>query len=297
MKKRILFILMASTIAFAGCSKDDIEVDSGVVTTGGEAEQNNEETVDSPAEDAEESEDYTEKIKSEVAEAASSKSVQEEIDTIAALSKKYDELRMNSDTQTEMNENSQWEYLIWDEELNSLWSRMSDELDSTTKEKVLERQRVWVAKKDNAAEQLSAIYQEGSIYPMILNGEQANITRRRVYVLANEYAKFKGETFSMPARDNTGYFVDTQGTSDEYSTMTIAEGMEGDSLDITVSLHKIGELTGFGEATANGITFESYDGNVKATIGISYDGASFTVDAASDSIVEAGESCKFDIAF
>lgn len=300
MKKRFLILFIAATMTLAACGKTEAEtspaVDSTVESTAQDVENTDSEDVVADGGDQEIT-DYTEQIKSEVAEAKSAKSLQEELDTIAELADKYDELRMNAETQTEMNENSQWGLLVWDTELNSLWSRMSDELDSATKEEILAKQRVWVAMKDNAANHLSATYEGGSIWSMIYNDEQANITRRRAYVLANEYAKFKGEKFSMPARDNTGYFVDTQGTTDEYSSMTIEQGMEGDSLMFTVSLYRVGELRGYGEATSDGITFESEDGNVKATIDISYDGASFTVDEATDAIVNAGESFDFDLSF
>ncbi|SHJ62341.1 lysozyme inhibitor LprI family protein [Pseudobutyrivibrio xylanivorans] len=300
MKKRFLILFIAATMTFAACGKTEAEtspaVDSTVESTAQDVENTDSEDVVADGGNQEIT-DYTEQIKSEVAEAKSAKSLQEELDTIAELAEKYDELRMNSETQTEMNENSQWGLLVWDTELNSLWSRMSDELDSATKEEILAKQRIWVAMKDNAANHLSATYEGGSIWSMIYNDEQANITRRRAYVLANEYAKFKGEKFSMPARDNTGYFVDTQGTTDEYSSMTIEQGMEGDSLMFTVSLYRVGELRGYGEATSDGITFESEDGNVKASIVVSYDGASFTVDEATDAIVNAGESFDFDLSF
>ena len=295
MKKRVLLVLFAVMITFAGCGKSDVSSTANVESTEDTSTQSSEEEIVN--EDNQESVDYTDQIKAEIEEVKSSNSLQDELDAVAALETKYEELRMASETQAELNENSQWTYLLWDDELNSLWSRMSDELDKATKDEILARQRVWVAMKDNAANQLSAIYEGGSIQSMIYNGEMANITRRRAYVLADEYAKFKGEKFSMPARDNTGFFVDTQGTSEEYSSMTISEGMEEGSLIITVSLYRTGELTGYGEATSDRISFVSDDGNVQATIKVDYDGASFTVDEASDSIVNAGEVFDFDMSF
>ena len=299
MKKRVLLVLFAAMLTFAGCGKSDVASTANVESTADASAQGSENVVldDITADGNQENADYTEQIRAEVADAKNASSLQDELDIITDLGEKYDSLRMSSETQTELNENSQWIFLVWDEELNSLWRRMSDELDKTTKDEILARQRVWVAMKDDAADHLSAIYEGGSIQPMIYNEEMADLTRRRAYVLADEFAKYRGEKFTMPTRDNTGYFVDTQGTTEEYSSMTLAPGMEGDSLIITVSLYRVGELTGYGEATSEGISFVSDDGNVQATIKIDFDSASFTVDEASDSIVNAGEAFDFDLAF
>lgn len=287
-------------MTLAGCGKGNSSDTSEDSTVESPTENSavNENIEENSAEDQTgEWTDYTEQIKTEVADAASSNTLQKELETISALANKYDEICTNSETQTDMNYNSQWPYMVWDTELNSLWSRMSDELDPSTKEEVLAKQRVWVSMKETAADNLSATYIDGTIYSTIRGGELANITCRRVYVLAEAFAKFKGESFSMPARDNFGYFVDTQGTSDEYSSMTVIEGMEADSIDIKISIYRQGEITGFGTATEDGITFESYDGNVKGTIGVRYDGASFKVTEAKDAIVNTGDSYEFDLAF
>ena len=42
---------------------------------------------------------------------------------------------------------AQW-YWLWDDELNSLWSRLSEELDAETKAKVLDEQRAWIKRKE-----------------------------------------------------------------------------------------------------------------------------------------------------
>lgn len=50
--------------------------------------------------------------------------------------------------QQEMNQiTGEW-YQLWDNELNSLWDRLSNELDADTKAKVLEEQREWIRRKE-----------------------------------------------------------------------------------------------------------------------------------------------------
>lgn len=48
------------------------------------------------------------------------------------------------------NASSRWFYVIWDTELNNLWSRFMNLADQKTKESVLAEQRNWVAMKEEA---------------------------------------------------------------------------------------------------------------------------------------------------
>ena len=70
--------------------------------------------------------DYTEDIKADVAYVVSnSSSLQEELKNIDTITQKYTLLAESALTQGEMNVASQWLYVIWDTELNNLWSRFS----------------------------------------------------------------------------------------------------------------------------------------------------------------------------
>ena len=91
--------------------------------------------------------DYTEDIKADVAYVVSnSSSLQEELKNIDTITQKYTLLAESALTQGEMNVASQWLYVIWDTELNNLWSRFSSLANQDTKEMVLEEQRNWIAR-------------------------------------------------------------------------------------------------------------------------------------------------------
>ena len=93
--------------------------------------------------------DYSEDIKADVDNVVSgSASLQDELENIENIVKKYTPLAQAAQTQTEMNLSSRWFFDIWDTELNNLWSRFSDLADPQTKEKILTEQRNWIDMKE-----------------------------------------------------------------------------------------------------------------------------------------------------
>ena len=95
--------------------------------------------------------DYSEDIRADVDYAVSvSASLQEELENIEKIIQKYTPLAQAAQTQGEMNVSSQWFLVIWDTELNSLWSRFSHLADQQTKENILAEQRNWIDMKDEA---------------------------------------------------------------------------------------------------------------------------------------------------
>ena len=113
--------------------------------------------------------DYTEDIKADVAYVASnSSSLQEELKNIDTITQKYTLLAESAQTQGEMNVASQWLYVIWDTELNNLWSRFSSLANQDTKEMVLEEQRNWIAMKEEVTlMSLGSQEKNDSMYPML----------------------------------------------------------------------------------------------------------------------------------
>ena len=144
--------------------------------------------------------DYSEDIRADVDYAVSvSASLQEELENIEKIIQKYTPLAQAAQTQGEMNVSSQWFLVIWDTELNSLWSRFSHLADQQTKENILAEQRNWIDMKDEAVLlSIGSSEENGSMYPLLQNSFLEEITRRRAYVLANELAKVKGEPFVLP---------------------------------------------------------------------------------------------------
>ena len=135
--------------------------------------------------------DYSENIKADVDYVVSiSASLQEELDNIEMIIQKYTPMAELAQTQGEMNVSSRWFLVIWDAELNNLWSRFSDSADSQTKEQILAEQRNWIAMKEEVTlMNLGTREENGSMYPLLQNSFLEEITETRAYVIANEIAK------------------------------------------------------------------------------------------------------------
>ncbi len=160
--------------------------------------------------------DYTEDIKADVAYVVSnSSSLQEELKNIDTITQKYTLLAESAQTQGEMNVASQWLYMIWDTELNNLWSRFSSLANQDTKEMVLEEQRNWIAMKEEVTlMSLGSQEENGSMYPMLVNSLWEEKTKNRAYFIANELAQIEGESFAMPEASTKYGLVLKNGTSD-----------------------------------------------------------------------------------
>ena len=140
----------------------------------------------------------------------------------------------------------------------------------------------------------------GSIYPLLENTFLEEITKNRVYILADELAKIRNESFVMPERsDYYGVYVDNQGSNSVYSSLLIHQDMEGND-EAVISVYRIGEVVGNFMDNGNGeLAFTSYDENVKGIITVNeWDGASFKVtDASEDGILMVKEVFEFPFGF
>lgn len=246
--------------------------------------------------------DYSEDIKADVDYAVSgSASLQEELENIDKIIQKYTPLAEAAQTQGEMNISSKWFFVIWDTELNNLWSRFSNSADQQTKEKILKEQRNWIAMKEEVTlMSLGSREENGSLYPLLQNSFLEEITKNRAYVLANELAKIKGESFVMPEKSaKYGLFVDNQGTGSVYSSLNTRQGWDGDD-EAIISVYRQGGTEGTFIDNGNGeLTFTSDDGCIKGIIKINgWDGASFKVtETTRESAFSVGEEIKFPFAF
>lgn len=246
--------------------------------------------------------DYSEDIKADVDHVVSgSASLQKELENIEKIIQKYTPLAESAQTQAEMNISSRWFFVIWDTELNSLWSRFSNSADQQTKETLLEEQRNWIAMKEEVILlNLGSAEENGSMYPLLVNSFLEEITKDRAYVLANELAKINGESFVMPEKsEKYGLFVDNQGTGSVHSFLNIRQGLEGDD-EAIISIYRQGEIEGTFVDNGNGeLAFTSDDGSVKGIIIINgWDGASFKVtETLGASVFSVGEDFKFPFAF
>ena len=141
-----MMTLILMTGLCAGCAKEETE--SKGLSTESESSQVEEHSDSAGREDndikwndklkIDFSYDYSEDIKAEIDDVVSnSASLQKELENIEEMIEKYTPLAEAAQTQGEMNVSSRWFYVIWDTELNNLWSRFSNLADPQTKEKLL----------------------------------------------------------------------------------------------------------------------------------------------------------------
>ena len=246
--------------------------------------------------------DYTEDIKEDVAYVVSnSSSLQEELENINTITQKYTLLAESALTQGEMNIASQWLYVIWDTELNNLWSRYSSLADQDTKEMVLEEQRNWIAMKEEVTLIILGSQEEnGSMYPMLVNSLWEENTKNRAYFIANKLAQIKGEAFTMPeVSTKYGLFVDNQGTDAVCSSLLTQQSWEGED-EAIISVYRLCGIEGSFIDNGNGnLDFTSDDGSIKGTIQINgWDGATFEVTETIGAVpFSVGDKFEFPFAF
>ena len=246
--------------------------------------------------------DYTEDIQEEVDYVVSNSSfLQEELKNIDTITQKYTQLAESAQTQGEMNVASQWLYVIWDTELNNLWSRFSSLADQDTKEKLLEDQRNWVAMKEEVtAMSLGSQEENGSMYPLLVNSLWEEYTKNRAYFIANELAQIKGEPFAMPKlSEKYGLYVDNYETGSVYSELITRQNWEGED-EAIIGIYRQGYLEGsFIDDGKGNLYFTSDDGSIKGIIQINgWDGATFEVtEKIGASPFSVGEKFEFPVAF
>lgn len=303
-RKIIIWVAMLGLLGAAGCGKtgqvvrdsENVSVQTESDTSGenNDIELNDKLEIDFTY-------DYSEDIKADVDYVVSgSASLQKELENIEKIIQKYTPLAEAAQTQGEMNVSSEWFFVIWDTELNNLWSRFSNSADQQTKEKILAEQRNWIDMKEEVTLlSIGSSDENGSMYPLLVNSFLEEITKNRAYVLANELAKIKGESFVMPEKSTKyGLFVDNQGTGSIYSFLNAWQGqLEED--EAMISIYRLGEIEGTFVDNGNGeLAFTSNNGSVKGIIKINgWDGASFTVtETSEESVFSVGEEFKFPFA-
>lgn len=90
--------------------------------------------------------------------------------------------------QAEMNGIVEERYRLWNAELNLIWSQLKEKLDVTNMESLTKEELEWIANKE-AEMQKSGLEVEGcSLYPICYYGKGQELTRSRVYELA-EYLR------------------------------------------------------------------------------------------------------------
>lgn len=311
MKKIIYMItIFTLTVFLFGCGKEETEPDTEIKYIQPEELISSESSEEEIAESEDITDtfvvdftyDYTEDIKADVKNAVSaSTSLQEELENISKIIQKYNLLLESALAQGEMNVAAQWLYVIWDTELNDLWRRFSNSADQETKERVLGEQRNWIAMKEEVTLTCLGPQEEnGSMYPMLVSALWEEKTKNRAYFIANELAKIKGESFSMPeASEKYGLFVDNQGSGSVYSSLITRQDWEGED-EAIISVYRQGTIEGTFVDDGNGnLTFTSEDGSIVGIIEINgWDGATFEVTKTSgEGMFSVGEKFEFPFVY
>ena len=86
-------------------------------------------------------------------------------------------------TQADMNQAAHERYRIWDDFLNSLWLVLLDELPKDTMDQLTREQLAWIEEKEAIIAEAGDQVTDGSVYPAVVNGTAALLTRERVYEL------------------------------------------------------------------------------------------------------------------
>lgn len=126
-------------------------------------------------------------------------SIQNEITKIEDKSCAYENADWSSMGQQEMNQTTAQWYQLWDDELNSLWSRLSDELDPETKAEMHEEQRAWIERKEMHVKGAGMEAFGGSLQAQLENDTAKDMTRARTYILAGYLANVRNENFIIPS--------------------------------------------------------------------------------------------------
>lgn len=90
-------------------------------------------------------------------------------------------------SQSELNQKSLELYELWDGVLNSMWADLRAALDEETMNALTQEELIWIDEKEQAASDAGAEFEGGSMQPMLINLKAAELTKERVYELAQRY--------------------------------------------------------------------------------------------------------------
>ncbi|MDO5156455.1 MAG: lysozyme inhibitor LprI family protein [Eubacteriales bacterium] len=204
MRKKSLIsitLLVCATILF-GCGNAANSGGSDTATTAVEqaATQASEDSEEADKEDAAKDVEGVEQQQSTTDGSEEQKentvSLQEEIDAVEAKSVEYEKANWDI-PQQEMNSKSNEWYMLWDDELNALWSRLGKTLSEDKMTALQEEQIAWVKRKEQNVCAAGLEAYGGSMQPLLENSTAMTMTRARVYELAKILAEAKQETFTI----------------------------------------------------------------------------------------------------
>ncbi len=223
----------------------------------------------------------------------SSSSIQEEVEEVKGLSDEYIDLLQEYYSQADMNMISYCSLQVWDAELNNLWGRMKEELDTQTKEELLGYLRTWNATKESyIVASIGEREEGGSIYPSLYNSLMEDMTRKKVHILADKYADFLGESYEKPAYSIGGYYANCEGTTDIYDELSIMQSEDG--FNVEIGLYRITTLNGTATQSGDVLHYTDSELDLSGIITCGWDGATFTVENSAFEYLKPGDTFEFD---
>ena len=190
-RKALICIILA--LSLAGCGSFDSKDSHGETVIASKENASDEKVEDVASDDNKVDEDTSSNEKE------NDGSIQAEL---ALVEDEYQKLYDNSDSasmsQYEMNEYAERLYKVWDNELNSLWSRLTDELEQEQLSELKTEQKEWITQKEANATAAGMSWYMGSGQPCITFGEEEDMTHKRCYELGKMLAEVRGESFEIP---------------------------------------------------------------------------------------------------
>jgi len=183
--RKLVVMLVTASLCLGGCGRvendhKDNSVNNEIIVTTEKSEQESSATIQEPSSEELESLETEEKIDIDV------NSMLEATEQEAALLQK----KLTEDaslTQRDMNELSYEIYMIWDDLLNELWGVLKEHLDQEAMDKLLQDQRAWITQKEAEVKSAGEKYAGGSMAALVSNQKAAELTRSRVYFLAEYF--------------------------------------------------------------------------------------------------------------
>lgn len=251
-----------------------------------------------------------------------------ELAQVEEQAKKQMEKLQSAVTQMDMNEASDELYQLWDQELNDIWKRLKETLSEAEMSELTERQREWIAFKEEAGKAAGSECEGGSIQGMIIAQKKAELTRERVYELADGYFGSQASPDALsnqassgvlsnqaegmsqgekPALEGdsqgtgdggqdqfSGFYVDTQGTEDIYSSLLLTSQGNG-AYEAEIGLYRLTTLEGTARAEGDTLSFTGQEPKVKGNIRLQDGGAVFTVTESEFEYIHPGDAFQFPV--
>lgn len=111
-----------------------------------------------------------------------------EISFAEEIGAELEEKLSESTAQTDMNETAKELFQTWDDALNIIWKLLEANLSDEDMETLRVEEREWIALKDAEVKAAGLEYEGGSMQPMTEALKAAEMTKERVYELAEKYS-------------------------------------------------------------------------------------------------------------